>query len=193
MYTNSNAMSKIDMFLKSSQSYQTNEHILTYTLLTNFFSQSNGVLKLKFNQWYLIWNVVNCYSQQRNIQITLQVSISFTVFSILFSYKRFCLNILTHVGKSLYVPIQRDILDDPRHLWQDDVMGQCTSAFSRQILSTEANLFQEKDDKIKAVVTILNITEMRNISIFINGLSIPERYSLKLKVLIRILYFMFAS
>ena len=144
--------------------------------LTNFFSQSNGVLKSKFNQWYLIWDVANCNSQQRNIQITLQVSVSFIVFSILFSYKRFCLNILTHVGKSLYVPIQRDILDDLRHLWQDDVMGQCTSAFSRQILSTEANLFKEKDDKIKAVVTILNITEMRKISIFINGLSSKDDF-----------------
>lgn len=36
-------------------------------------------------------------------------------------------------------------------------MGQSTPALSREILSAEPNLLQEKDHKIKAVVTVLNV------------------------------------
>lgn len=46
-------------------------------------------------------------------------------------------------------------------------MGQSTPALSREILSAEPNLLQEKDHKIKAVVAILNVPakDQQNISI----------------------------
>lgn len=46
-------------------------------------------------------------------------------------------------------------------------MGQCTPTLSREILSAEPNLLQEKDHKIKAVVAILNVPakDQQNISI----------------------------
>lgn len=37
-------------------------------------------------------------------------------------------------------------------------MGQSTPALSREILSAEPNLLQEEDHKIKAVVTVLNVS-----------------------------------
>lgn len=46
-------------------------------------------------------------------------------------------------------------------------MGQSTPALSREILSAEPNLLQEKDHEIKAVVAVLNVPakEQQNISI----------------------------
>lgn len=46
-------------------------------------------------------------------------------------------------------------------------MGQCTPTLSREILSAEPNLLQEKDHEIKAVVAVLNVPakEQQNISL----------------------------